>query len=264
MCYDLLQRLILKNKKNLRKTTGNFSGIVFCCCDKFILVLLVNGEMFLCRFLCNVEIPARMLKRLKQMLWLSLTLALFSILCVINYFLSLWILILSGYNFLTFLPALTLVFIALAIAIYAVTTYFSTKSIKKAIKLLERLNIDEFSDVMSKYKHELYQRKRSTSESGNCLICYEYEAKTVTYPCKHKIMCGKCAWTYIGSRMKSQLAVTCILCRTEVERVEGDAVITLSSKDVTSLQEILMKNTSSHKSREKRRKVVKNLFFCRV
>lgn len=187
-------------------------------------------------------------------LQIVLAFVLFLCLCFTNYKVSTWILVQCGHSLWYFFPTFVGTLCTMSVFFYVVMLYFSRVYVSHLIKSLEKLDLVEFSCLMAQYKERQYNRKSpvdrcQANATNTCLICYEFPAGTLTRPCEHQVMCGRCAWKYIAMSAKDCQPLKCILCRTEATEYNGDIAIELSRLNLTEFQNILKMKHSEGESK---------------
>jgi len=167
---------------------------------------------------------------LNVLLWTGLVIT--SILMtVLNYYISVTIFMLCGFNVWTFVPVFTFVTLSMSTLIYFTVKKIVSLRKCSAVAYLKTLSLLEFTSLMSEYidkscvidvKDNSNLSEDQSNLNNACLVCYENIARTTSYPCKHTVMCGMCAWKYIGVCLSNHQRLRCILCRTDIVHFQGD------------------------------------------
>ncbi|KAJ7379807.1 hypothetical protein OS493_012554 [Desmophyllum pertusum] len=79
-----------------------------------------------------------------------------------------------------------------------------------------------------------------------CAVCLDAEACIQTFPCKHVVVCGWCAWQSLKIAYIQQSPHRCVVCRGEIEDFSGCLIrdlVNLNWKDVRKIiEEIKLMN----------------------
>ena len=167
---------------------------------------------------------------------------------ILNYTISEWTFIKCGKEVSSYIVFFLLIQVILSVSIYVVVTLLSKRYFSRLVDSLFQLNSLELSYLMSKCKEKQYLQNRVTSSCNNCLVCYEYEAQTITYPCHHAVMCGRCAWMYIGNCLKNHQTLRCIVCRADINDFKGDIQIHFDQQTVKIVSSHILESKSNASS----------------
>ena len=58
-------------------------------------------------------------------------------------------------------------------------------------------------------------------ESERCVVCLDERAEIITLPCRHKVICGLCAWKTFKMALQKSAAHTCVVCRSQIKDFNG-------------------------------------------
>ena len=58
-------------------------------------------------------------------------------------------------------------------------------------------------------------------ESERCVVCLDERAEIQTLPCRHRVICGLCAWGTIKMALQQSAVHTCVVCRRQIRDFNG-------------------------------------------
>ena len=64
-------------------------------------------------------------------------------------------------------------------------------------------------------------RQTDICEAERCVVCLDARAEIETLPCRHRVICGPCAWGTFKMALQNTASHTCVVCRTQIEDFNG-------------------------------------------
>lgn len=109
--------------------------------------------------------------------------------------------------------------------------YFSTNakvqlSLKSLVDELKLMDIEKIPFVIERFL-ELdktcggFIEEDTICDSERCVVCLDEKAVIQTLPCRHRVICGRCAWSTFKMALKQPTAHTCVVCRGEIRDFNG-------------------------------------------
>lgn len=150
-------------------------------------------------------------------------------LTIINYNLSICVLTFWSYDIWNFMLTLLLTLALLSPLLFYITRMLVSRKQDMLKRCLADITLPIFAEIMSKHIAMKYKERPQTETKKHlCIICYENNASTRFLPCNHQVICGSCAWKYIGVSVEEKLGLRCVLCRTNIENFTGDLLTELT------------------------------------
>ena len=106
--------------------------------------------------------------------------------------------------------------------------YFSrTKgqwTLQHLVEELKSIDVNKRSFVIQRFV-EIDRKKgvRQTNicEAERCVVCLDERAEIETLPCRHRVICGLCAWGTFKMALRNTASHTCVVCRSQIKDFNG-------------------------------------------
>lgn len=117
-------------------------------------------------------------------------------------------------------------------SLYCFTTNGNAKgqlSVESLVAELKLVDIEKIPFVIERFlqldktRVGLKQEEEEICDSERCVVCLDERAAIQTLPCRHRVICGQCAWsTFKMALMKPALhTYTCVVCRGQIRDFNG-------------------------------------------
>ena len=208
-------------------------------CECTLTRVKVQTKVTLKRCEVLLDLPSRLFR-------LAVSLGMLTIL---NYNLSICVLTFCGYDVWNFMLTLFLTLALLSPLLFYITRMLVSKKQDMLKRYLADITLPIFAEIMSKHIAMKYkERPQPATKKYLCIICYENNASTRFLPCNHQVICGSCAWKYIGVSVEEKNGLRCVLCRTDIENFTGDLLTELTIS-YDELNEFYRKYFNNHHQR---------------
>ena len=122
------------------------------------------------------------------------------------------------------------------------------------VEELKNIDINKRSFVIERFvrmDRKRNERKSTICDSERCVVCLDEKAEIQTLPCRHRVICGLCAWETFKMALKKSDLHTCVVCRCQIRDYNGSLfrnLLNLTWQDVrTILDETKATQTHIHK-----------------
>lgn len=147
-----------------------------------------------------------------------------------------------GFNYLSCLLTLYLLvnplWCVFVLSIYVLMSAFHAEAASKycfpenakgqldsLVNELKLIDIEKIPFVIERFlqldKANVTKEDDSICESERCVVCLDDKAAIQTLPCRHRVICGQCAWSTLKMALQQPALHTCVLCRGEIQDFNG-------------------------------------------
>lgn len=107
---------------------------------------------------------------------------------------------------------------------------------------LKNIDINKRSFVIERFvrmdRKKAARKSSDLCESERCVICLDERAEIETLPCKHRVICGHCAWETLKITLQKSTTHTCVVCRCQITDFNGSLfknLVKLTAQDIRTI-----------------------------